>query len=60
MIALRLVVFLVLLGIGVSLVVYLFSGNRRYLQFAGRLFKLSLLFLAVAAVLFVLERLILV
>ena len=60
MIVLRLVGILVLITIGASLAMYLFTRNRRYIQFAWRVFQLAVVFVMVFMVLFVVERLVLV
>ncbi len=60
MIVLRLAGFLALIAIGASLVMYLFTRNRRYVLFAGRVLQLAIVFLIVFMVFYVLERLVLV
>lgn len=60
MIVIRFVVFLVLITIGLSLAMFLLTKNRRYLTFAWQVLRLSVIFLLVAATLFILERLVLV
>ncbi len=60
MLVLRLIGLLVLLAIVASLVLYLFTRNRRYLTFAWRVFQFAIVFLVVFLVLYVLERLVLV
>jgi hypothetical protein len=60
LIVLRLIGILVLITIGASLAMYLFTRNRRYLQFAWRVFQLAVVFVMVFMVLFVVERLVLV
>ncbi|HSR06033.1 MAG TPA: hypothetical protein VLM42_02680 [Bryobacteraceae bacterium] len=60
MIVLRLIGILVLITIGTSLAMYLFTRNRRYIQFAWRVFQLAVVFVMVFMVLFVVERLVLV
>lgn len=60
MIVLRLIGILVLITIGASLAMYLFTRNRRYIQFAWRVFQLAVVFVMVFMVLFVVERLVLV
>jgi hypothetical protein len=57
---LRLIGILVLITIGASLAMYLFTRNRRYIQFAWRVFQLAVVFVMVFMVLFVVERLVLV
>lgn len=60
MIVARLVGILVLITIGLALVLYLFTRNRRYLDFAWRVFQFAVVFLIVLMALYVLERLVLV
>lgn len=60
MVVLRLIGILVLITIGASLVVYLFTRNRRYLNFAWRVFQFAVVFLIVFMALYVVERLVLV
>jgi hypothetical protein len=60
MVVLRLVGILVLIAIGASLVLYLFTRNRRYLGIAWRIFQLAVVFLMVFMALYVLERLVLI
>lgn len=60
MIVLRLIGLLVLITIAGSVVMYLFTRNRRYLAFAWRVFQFAFVFLLVFMALYVLERLVLV
>ena len=60
MIVLRLIGILVLITIGASLAMYLITRNRRYIDFAWRVFQLAVVFIVVFMVLFVVERLVLV
>ncbi len=60
MLVLRLIGVLVLITIVGSLVMYLFTRNRRYLTFAWRVFQFAFVFLLVFMALYVLERLVLV
>ncbi len=60
MVVLRLIGILVLITIGLALVLYLFTRNRRYLTFAWRMFQFAVVFLMVFMALYVLERLVLV
>ncbi|MBI4193907.1 MAG: hypothetical protein HY526_02390 [Betaproteobacteria bacterium] len=60
MVALRLIAILLLITIGLALVLYLFTRNRRYLTFAWRVFQFAVVFLVVFMALYVLERLVLV
>lgn len=49
MIVLRLFVYLVLIGISLSVVMFLFTRDGRYLKFAWQLFKFSVVLLLVFA-----------
>lgn len=60
MVLLRLVAFVVLVAIGVSLLAYVVKRDRKYLDFAFRLIKYTLLLLSVFGLFYVVERLILV
>jgi hypothetical protein len=60
MLVLRLLGFLVILTVGASVAVYLFTGNRRYLRFASQVFKYALLVAALIVAFIFLERLVLV
>lgn len=60
MIVLRLIGILVLITIGASLGMYLFTRNRRYIDFARRVFQLAVVFVMVFMALYVVERLVLV
>ena len=60
MFVLRLVGLLVLITIGGSFALYLFTRNRRFLTFAWRVFQFAFVFLLVFLALYVLERLVLV
>ena len=60
MIVLRLIGILVLITIGASLAMYVFTRNRRYIDFARRVFQLAVIFIMVFMVLYVVERLVLV
>ena len=60
MLVLRLVGLLVLIAVAGSLVLYLFTRNRRYLTFAWRVFQFGIIFLLVFVTLYALERIILV
>ena len=60
MIVLRLIGILVLITIGASLAMYLFTRNRRYIDFARRVFQLAVVFVMVFMALYVVERLVLV
>ena len=58
MVIFRLIGILVLLAIGLALVLYLFTRNRRFLTAAWRIFQFGVILLIVFMALFVLERLI--
>ena len=60
MLILRLVGALVVIAIVGSLVLYLFTRNRRFLTIAWRIFQFAFIFLLVFMALYVLERLVLV
>lgn len=60
MFLLRLLIFFVLVTVGVSGILYLFTRNKRYLKFAWLVLKFAFVFVIVLGVLFVLERLILI
>jgi len=60
LIVLRLIGILVLITIGASLAMYLFTRNRRYIDFARRVFQLAVVFVMVFMALYVVERLVLV
>lgn len=60
MIVLRLVGVLVLITLGLAFALYLFTRDRRYLNFAWRVFQFAVVLLAVLMALYVLERLVLV
>jgi len=60
MFVLRLVGLLVLITLGGSFALYLFTRNRRFLTFAWRVFQFAFVFLLVFMALYVLERLVLV
>ncbi|MBC7944276.1 MAG: hypothetical protein H7X91_03200 [Burkholderiales bacterium] len=60
MIVIRLVVFLALAAIALSVGLYLFRKDRRYLVFAWQVFKFSIVVLFVFLTFYALERLVLV
>ena len=60
MVIFRLIGILSLLAIGLALVLYLFTRNRRFLTYAWRVFQIAFIFLLVFMTLYVLERLVLV
>lgn len=57
---LRLVGALALITIGATLLLYLFTRNRRYLTVAWRVFQFALVFAVVVMLFYVVERLLLV
>ena len=57
MILVRLLLFLALAAIGVALLLYLFTRDRRYLAFIAKVAKFSVLALAAVLVYFAAERL---
>lgn len=59
MLVLRLVILLTALGIGVSLVLWLLTGQSRYRRWAWVMFRLGLVFILVVLGLFALERVLL-
>ena len=60
MIVVRIIVLFCLLIVGGCLGAYLVTKDRRYLQFMGQLLRFGAYFLVAAAVLYILERLILI
>jgi hypothetical protein len=59
LLVLRLFVYLGLIAIVVAVVMFLFTRDVRYLRFAWQIFKFSLVFLLVFAILLMMGRLIL-
>lgn len=59
MILVRLLLFLALTSIGVSLFLYLLKRDRRYLRFIGQVAKFTLLILLIVFLMFAAERLLL-
>lgn len=59
MFVLRLVILFLVLAAGLSALAYLFTRNRRYLEFAGRIIKFTFVFLIVLGGFFVIERFVL-
>jgi len=59
MVVLRFVGMLAVITVGAALVLFLFTRNRRYLNFAWRVFQFSVIFAMVLMALYVLERLVL-
>ena len=58
MILVRLLLFLALAAMGVAGVLYLFSRDRRYLQFIWQVVKFTILIIAVVLIFFAFERLV--
>jgi len=56
MLILRLFLVLVVLSLVLSVAMYIFTRNRRYLKFAWQVLRFTVLLLLVFALLFVLER----
>ncbi len=54
---LRLLAVLVVVAVGVGIGVYAFTGDRRYLAFAWRLFRYALVFALIVFALLFVERL---
>jgi hypothetical protein len=54
----RFLLFLALAAIVVSVVLYLFTRDRRYLTFVGRVVKYTILLLAAVLLFYALERLV--
>ena len=58
MVIFRLIAILLVLAIGLALVLYLFTRNRRFLTAAWRLFQFGVVMTIIFMALFLLERLI--
>ena len=56
MLLLRLAAILVVITLGVSFVLFLFTRQRRYLNFAWKLFTFAVIFALIFFALFILER----
>ncbi|MFZ2302852.1 MAG: hypothetical protein WAW10_13400 [Gallionella sp.] len=56
MLILRLILVLAVLLLVLSVAMYIFTRNRRYLAFAGQVLRFTVLLLSIFALLFVLER----
>ncbi|MFN4326627.1 MAG: hypothetical protein ACK4FP_12170 [Azonexus sp.] len=54
---LRLLAVIVVIAIGAGIVLYAFTGNRRYLAFSWRLFRYALVFALLVFALMFVERL---
>ena len=59
MVVIRLILILALIAVGVSLLMFVVTRNRRYLQFAWQLFKFALTLVLVFAALVMMGRIIL-
>lgn len=59
-VVLRSVAYIALIAIGLALALWLFTRNRRYLNFAWQLFRFFVVLAALVLGLFVLERLIII
>ena len=59
MFVLRLLVMLALIGVAVSMGIYLLSGDKRYLRFSWQIVKFTLVLLLIGALVFITGRLIL-
>jgi len=59
MIAIRLMIVALLVAVGALGLAWLFTGNRKYLGYLGRVLRFALVFGVIAALLFVVERLVL-
>ena len=57
MVIVRLLLFLALATVGVSLLLYFIRGDRRYLVFIGQVAKFTILVLAIVLLFFAAERL---
>jgi hypothetical protein len=59
MIAIRLMIVALLIAVGALGLAWLFTGNRKYLGYIGRVLRFALVVGVIAALLFVVERLVL-
>ena len=59
MFVLRLLVMLALIGVAVSMGIYLLSGDKRYLRFSWQIIKFTLVLLLISALVFFMGRIIL-
>jgi hypothetical protein len=60
MLVLRLFLLFMLITVGIAVLAYLFTRNKKYLRFTWQIVRFAVIFLAVFAVLFILERLVLI
>jgi len=59
MIAVRLMIVALLIAVGAFGLAWLFTGNRKYLGYIGRVLRFALVVGVIAALLYVVERLVL-
>ena len=59
-VVLRFVAYIALIAIGLAVALWLFTRNRRYLNFAWQLFRFFVVLAALVLGLFILERLIII
>jgi hypothetical protein len=59
MIAIRLMIVALLIAVGALGLAWLFTGNRKYLGYIGRVLRFALVVGVIAALLYVVERLVL-
>lgn len=59
MIAIRLMIVALLIAVGALGLAWLFTGNRKYLGYIGRVLRFALFVGVIAALLYVVERLVL-
>ncbi len=59
MIAVRLMIVALLIAVGALGLTWLFTGNRKYLRYIGRVLRFALVVGVIAALLYVVERLVL-
>jgi hypothetical protein len=57
MLLIRVIGLLAAIGLGVSVLLYMLTGDRKYLRFAWRLFRYSLFVVVLILLLFLAERL---
>jgi cytochrome bd-type quinol oxidase subunit 1 len=60
MVIIRLIALLALVGLAICLGLYVFTRDRRYLRYAGRIIRFAIVVGVVFSAVFLLERLILV
>lgn len=59
MIAIRLMIVALLIAVGALALAWLFTGNRKYLGYVGRVLRFALVVGVVVALLYVVERMVL-